>query len=122
MRKFIAVVWATLVCLMITSYSVTAQNMTFETPSKSAGFDVSSGDETGETLNILGKDYTVLETSKGSAYIVLNNGSKDYPLWVGTATKESHEGQPVRQSKGGTYFIFKKGKSGMPYCKYLKAK
>lgn len=95
----------------------------FITLSMSAQFDITSGENTGKTIKIDNKDYPILATNSGSEYIVCNSpkSKKDYPVWVGIETSKVYEGQAVRQSKSGKYFIFVISKnSSNPYCKYLK--
>lgn len=99
------------ILLILVSFSVSAQ------------FDINSGVETGNTIKIADKTYPILETTKGSPFIVCESPKTNnkYAVWIGKETSKTYEGQSVRLSNSGKYFIFiVSPKSKNPYCKYLK--
>lgn len=108
MRKFLLLLLASLFTCMV-----------------SAQFNVGSGTRTEKEITIQGKNYPVLVTDKGSEYIVCISPStkNEYPVWIGTRTEETYEGQAVRLTSTGKRFIFVVSpKTRNPYCKYLKDK
>jgi len=93
-------------------------------PIKSSGvvFDITSGSDTGETIDIDGNSYGVFQTEKGSRYITLTSSKSgnDYPLWVGSATDETYEGRTIYVMSSGSKCVYVVGKSGNPYSLWLK--
>jgi len=89
----------------------------------SAQFDPNSGTDTGDTIKIENNEHKILETAKGSPYIVCNSPrtKNDYAVWIGTKTDKEWEGKPVRKSRSGKYFVLiVSPKSNNPYPKYIK--
>ena len=101
----------------------TLSAQTFERSASKAkrGFDITTAQSTGKTMTILGVDYEVGKSKNGSLFISLpkKDNSGNYPFWIGTETDHNFDGQTVRQTKSGKYFIFKKSSRGLPYYDYL---
>mgnify|MGYP003632749191 CR=1 FL=1 len=118
MRRFATIITISLFFIA----GLSAQSMTF-TASSGGGFDVSTGTDLNETIMVGSTSYDVFATSDGSKYLICNSPKtgNDYAVWIGTPTKETFEGETVRQAKSGGYFILIKSKNtNNPYCKRLK--
>jgi hypothetical protein len=84
-------------------------------------FGLDTAKKTGKTIVVGDNTYPIEVTTSGSEFIRLTSThGSDYAVWVGSDTKETHEGLPVRISKKGKRFVIIISKNGNPYPKYLK--
>jgi len=107
--------------LAIASVALSAQTFTAKT-SSGGGFNVESGDATGETVTIDDTVFDLFTTESGSRYVKLTSPrtGNDYPLWIGTPTEYTFEGRTVYQSRKGSYCVYLVSEnSGNPYAKWL---
>lgn len=114
----------TVVLTAILTSNLTAQQFERKT-SKGGGFKIETGTATAQQFKIDGLVYPIFETKSGAKYIKLHSSrtGNDYPLWIGTETGATFEGQPVRKSSKGTFFIIAISKrTKQPYSVYLNTK
>lgn len=105
-----------LILFVIFSASLNAQTFTAK------GFKLAETDKaTDELINVWGNNYEVYKTASGSKFIkAISRTGTVYAVWIGEETEFQHEGETVRISKNGNYFILViSDKTGYPYCKYL---
>jgi len=84
-------------------------------------FDTSSGIDADENLVVQEEPFKVFKTTSGSKYIkaISPRTGDEYAVWVGTETEFSFEGQPVYESRNGSYCIYLLGGNNFPYSKWL---
>jgi hypothetical protein len=84
-------------------------------------FDATSGIATGDNVTIEGTSYEVLETEKGSRYVMLTSSrtGNAYALWIGTPTAEQFDGRTIYEFESGSKCVYIMGKTGNPYSKWL---
>lgn len=103
--------------------AITTNAQTFTALTASTGFNVETGEPTGERFNVDGKTFDIYETGKGSKYIKCQSAKtgSSYPVWIGKETEFEHDGRKVYQSKKGSYCIYKlSDKTGNPYPVWLR--
>jgi hypothetical protein len=111
-----------LLIFLVLAFSINASAQTF-TASKGGGFDVNTGTPVSNIV-VGDKTFDTFTTTGGSEYIKCNSPKtgNDYAVWVGKPTEHVFEGNNVRVSKKGTFFIIILSKNtGNPYNKYLKS-
>lgn len=87
------------------------------------GFDVSTGTKiVGSTITVDGHTFDVYTTKSGSKYIISNNGTKDYPVWIGEPGVGTYDNRPVRLTKKGTPMVLYCADGKKVVQKYLKVK
>lgn len=107
------------IIFLLIAFSTVTNAQTFTTK---ASFGLSETDkQTDQAINVQGKSFAIWQTASGTLFVkaICKNGNT-YPIWIGSETEHSFEGEPVRVSKGGTHFILVLSpKTDYPYCVYL---
>lgn len=108
---------------MAISVSIFAQEFTAK--ANKSSFGISQGDKAAGDITIEGETFGIFSTNSGAKYIkaVSPKTGNIYPIWVGTETGDQFEGEPIRVSKNGNFFVLVLStKSGNPYLKWLEVK